>query len=203
MGFIWADGYVVKRNRTDRIEYNLKIGLSEVDVGHLEKFICDLSSNYPIHYYKCSNSTLSEARLFICNQYLASYLYNDLSIIPRRYDPSKVISIIPKEYHRDFIRGAFDGDGSTTKYLNQGKYKKAMTTFGGSEELLRFIEKHLDDNLLHNGVRHKFYQRHKGRDGVWKVLNYSGTIQAKKVLDYIYKDATIYLDRKYHKYQQF
>lgn len=206
LGFLWADGYISKRVRGNynRLEYSLKLSVSEIDDAHLKKFIQDLSSDYLIHYYKTNSQSFStnkrEARVLITNKYMVSNLYENFGIMPNRYNPDELIKNIPKQYHKAFIRGVFDGDGSLTLYLHKGKYKKMNVSFGGSEELLRFIESHLNDNLLHTNMMHKPYRRHKERDGNWRTLSYAGCRQGMKIIDYLYKDATIYLDRKYEKY---
>lgn len=211
LGFIWADGYIAKRirlqqNNSTRIEYNLKIALMEEDKTHLEKFVKDINGNYPIHKYKMSSkqsyiSDAYESRLFITNKYMCQYLYEELGIKPRRNDASLVIEKIPKEFHKDFILGLFDADGSMSVY--QGDYgKKLVVTFGGSEQLLRFIEKHLDENVLHSGTTHKLYQRHKDKDGDWVTLSYAGVPQGMKILNYLYDNPNVCLDRKFEKYKK-
>lgn len=206
LGFLWADGYISKRTRGkyNRLEYDLKLSVSETDYAHLIKFAQDLSSNYSIHFYKVGNqgfnTSKKEARLFITNKYMVSHLYENLGIIPNRYNPNDLIKNIPEQYHKAFIRGVFDGDGSFSFYLNKGKYKKMNVAFGGSEELLRFIETHLNDNLLHNNVKHKLSRRHINGDGSWRTLVYAGCSQGMSIINYLYKDSTVYLDRKYEKY---
>ena len=50
LGFIWADGYIAKRERKQpngcvRIEYNLKLELQESDASHVQKFLDCIESN--------------------------------------------------------------------------------------------------------------------------------------------------------------
>lgn len=135
---------------------------------------------------------------------MCSLLYEEYGIIPRRYDTSKILSIIPKELERYFILGVFDADGSFCAY--KGEYGEKMNVcFGGSAELLRFIENHLVENNIvlkadnESGER-KLAIRHEGKDGTWRSLSFAGKRQGMKIVNYLYKDAVIYLDRKYQKY---
>lgn len=98
----------------------------------------------------------------------------------------------------------FDADGSFVAY--RGAYGQKMNiTFGGSESLLHFIESHLTTNEIilkadtGSGQR-KLHQRHEGKDGTWRTLNFAGKQQCMKIINYLYKDSPIYLDRKYQKY---
>lgn len=220
LGFLWADGYIAKRDRetwgkygarcANRLEYNLKFSLKESDKGHLQKFVNDLQSNYPIYKYKTVGFNGAEhsyeSRVFITNKYMCGdLLYEKLGLIPNRHDPTAIINHIPKEFYRYFILGVFDGDGSFSEYSSLKYGDKINISFGGSQELLEFIE----DYLIEQGViekvntpsgRRKLYQRHEGRDGTWRTLCFAGIPQSSKILNFLYKDAVIYLDRKYQKY---
>lgn len=207
LGFIWADGYIAKRVRTQpsghvRIEYNLKLALQESDASHIQKFLDCIESNYPVHFYKSkgfNREPYVEARTFITNLHLGYLLYEKYGIIPRRFNISLVLEILPKEYEKYFILGVFDADGSFTTY--QGDYGKKMTAiFGGSEMLLRFIERHFIKQGIIEPIERKVAQRHQGKDGTWRTLNFSGVPQVSRILNYLYKDSPIYLERKYNKY---
>ena len=211
LGFIWADGYIAKRTRTQnshtRIEYNLKLAIKEGDASHIQKFLDCIDSNYPVHLYRSTGfnrENWMEARAFITNLHMCSLLYEGYGIIPGRYDISLILRILPKEYEKYFILGVFDVDGSFVAY--QGHYGDKMNVaFGGSESLLRFIENHLVVNNVISkadtvsGLR-KLHQRHEGRDGVWRTLNFAGKPQCMKIINYLYQDTPIYLERKYQKY---
>lgn len=212
LGFLWGDGYIGKRERKQkngkiRIEYNIKLAIKERDYNHVQKFLNDLESNYPVLFYNtagfCSETPQKEARAFITNLHMGSLLYEQLKIIPNRWNPSEVIKHIPKKFHKYFILGVFDADGSFSFYYNKGINKKLNVTFGGSELLLRFIEQHLVDNRIINKSeqRRKLFQRHKEKDGTWRTLTLSGTKQGAAVLQYLY-DSPIYLSRKYDKFLQ-
>lgn len=96
----------------------------------------------------------------------------------------------------DYIRGYCDGDGS----LSFGKKISNITdkityypllSFVGTFNILDGIKNHLgmEKNIL------------KTKDEIYS-LAYSHR-KAKKVADLLYKNSTIYLDRKYEKYLDF
>lgn len=189
------------------MEYNIKLALKDIDYNHIQKFLDNLESNYPIRFYISKGfdktSTKREARAFITNLHMGSFLYEELGLVPNRYDASKMIAHIPKEFHKYFILGLFDADGSFSAYQNDEYGKKLNVTFGGSESLLRFIEQHLIENNIVEPYKNgrQLDQRHKDKDGTWLSLKFAGKIQGMKILNYLY-DSPIYLYRKYNKYLQ-
>ena len=210
IGFIWCDGYVLKRQRKNKnISYEFKLTLAERDRGHLIKLNECLKSNYKIKRYKSGGfdgkyPDYHECRLYICNKYFAGNLFNNYGLIPHRYKINKLISKIPPQYYKHFIRGILDADGSVIsyytndKYCNKPSYKNSVK-FDTYSELLTFIQEHFYNKSLIFNKTH-FRKRHKDRDGHCENLGYSGTIQTPRILNYLYKDATVYLDRKYNKY---
>lgn len=206
LGFIWSDGYVAKRKRLSssgktRIEYNLKLSVQESDAGHAQKFLEDIESNYPVKFYKTNGFEFSqrEARAFVTNLHMGSLLYEHYGIVPKRHDVSKILAIIPENLYRYFILGVFDADGSFSEY--SGEYGgKMRVSFGGSQELLNFIESILIKEGIAQKQNRKLIVRHEGKDGNWRSIAFSGIPQASKVLNWLYKDSEIHLDRKYEKY---
>ena len=210
LGFIWADGYISKRERVGRIEYCMKISVSEIDKDHLHKFKTSTESTHPIKYYELSKgsfpSDYKEARFFISSLYMCEILYNDYGIIPRRSNVDKTISKIPKEYMHHFIRGIFDGDGSFSYYLHKETQKKGGVQFTTSPCLLDIIEENFIEAGLCADFSRKHYKRHKeeNKDVNCRTLGFSGVPQSKRILDYLYTDSNgLYLDRKHDKYIQF
>lgn len=205
IGFIWADGYMAIRNRENRISYEFKLSLKQDDWEHLIKFNNDLNGKYNVKFYNQQTSfgEYTEARLLITNQHFGKTLSEKYGIVPHRSDCSKIIQSIPEHLMKHFIRGLIDADGSFTYYTIPGscqEYDKFSLMIGSNENILRNIELYLINNNLINDGSRKFYQRHDGQDGEYKSLQLSGRVQVIGVLNHIYEDATIYLNRKYIKY---
>ena len=205
LGFIWADGYMAIRHRNNRTSYEFKLSLKYDDWEHLVKFNSDLNGKYKVKFYEQQTSfgEYKEARLLITNQHFGKTLSDKYGIIPHRSDCSKIIEAIPEFLMKHFIRGLIDADGSFCKYniVERGyDVNKYRVSIGTNEELLRIIEKHLMYNNIINISERKLYQRHQGHDGEYKTLEISGKEQCLSLLNYIYNDANIYLNRKYKKY---
>jgi intein/homing endonuclease len=93
---------------------------------------------------------------------------------------------------RHFIRGYFDGDGCVSWTRKDRKTPSAVII--GTEDFLKGVEKCFGE---------KAYICHK-KDKSAEVFRFNLTdVKAFRFLDFIYKDATIYLDRKYNRYLDF
>lgn len=92
---------------------------------------------------------------------------------------------VPKELQRHFIRGYFDGDGYVGEHQASlvGTYNFCSAISKISEEI----------------IGGKFYLRYKGNYPTSEII--VNRRKARKFLDWIYKDSTIYLQRKYAKYR--
>ena len=96
---------------------------------------------------------------------------------------------------RHFIRGYFDGDGCIG--LSKRGWKSTSVSIVGNEEFLNgmksIIQKELNINM--NLYKEKNRRIHS--------LQKSGIFNVYAILNYLYKDATIYLQRKYDRYIDF
>ena len=207
LGFIWCDGYMAIRHRNNRTSYEFKLSLKDTDANHLIKFNKDLSGSYKVKYYNTNGfhgeGVAIEARLLITNQHFGKTLVEQYGLIPRRNDCTKIIASVPSYLMKHFIRGIIEADGTFSKYrITEKGYDvdKYRVSIGTNEDILRVIEKHLMDNHIINVSERKLYQRHEGADGEYRTLEISGKTQCLNILNYVYKDANIYLDRKYEKY---
>jgi hypothetical protein len=101
--------------------------------------------------------------------------------------------ILPKDLQRHFIRGCFDGDGSITD---------TCIFFTGTIPLLKGIEDVVYDKL---GFKFNWYHRYpeKGEDYPIRMSCLSKQEKIIKMIEYMYVDAKIYGDRKYHRCIQY
>lgn len=207
IGFIWCDGYLGIRHRNNRrTEYNLKLSLKKDDYTHLEKFNECINGKYKVNFYKFKsfdNKESMECRLFITNQYLGKVLSNKYLLVPHRNDCSKLLQNIPERYSKDFIRGILDADGSFSTYIcndNQRLTQKYIIQFGGNEQLLKWIEQIFIKEQLINNIERKLSHRHPDRDETFRTLTLSGKKNVTNILNWLYQNSNIYLERKYIKY---
>lgn len=213
LGFIWCDGYVWVRKRKTGNEYGLKVDLSDIDEKHLYKLKNDIGNKTSIKHYAPKENRFSSngvSRFSFYNKHLILILQEKYGIVPHRNNASKIIKNIPELYIKDFIRGIIDADGyfGKYKYLEKKRNKyitKYTIEIGGTEDLLRFIEKIFIDKNFINNIKRKLYKRHKEkeRDGSFLTLVLTGKDTFYKILKWIYGDSELYLDRKYEKFMNY
>ena len=97
---------------------------------------------------------------------------------------------IDSEIENHFLRGVFDGDGSVT--LRKDKYLGCSITTTDNFNLE--LKKRLD--LL--GIESNIYYRRKNKNTCSLQITKHG--ESKKFLDYLYSNASIYLQRKFKVY---
>ena len=185
-GFILADGNV---NR-----YCLRIELAKRDISHLEKFKKVINSGHVIsESKKLTNGkeyefcTLAISRKKICDDLTNHGIGKDKSEIC--YLP---IDINPNYMHH-FIRGLFDGDGSF--YLNpkNGCYIESAHFKICSPVILILyqIQNILMKECSVNRTKIDNYSEN------CCSLVYNGNDEVRRIMNYLYKNATVYLERKH------
>lgn len=178
LGFLYADGYVSDKG--------VELTLKAEDLKHIEKFKAFMKSEHKISYKKNTNAY----RICITSQEIAQDLINlgcaQCKSLTLTF-PSK--EQVPEYLIHHFMRGYFDGDGCIA--YGQGQYR--LSILGTSE----FLDKYEDYilNILNRTNRNK--RRYNGQA---LSIQYAGTEQVYKIYNFLYKDATIYLNRKYNKF---
>lgn len=184
LGFLYTDGCV---NRTsNRIELSLK----EEDYEHIVKFKNFLKSEHKIGKKSktIKDKTYISYRLGITNKNLKNDLIKH-GCVPNK---TKILQFpkLNKKLVKHFIRGYLDGDGCIT---HQTTSKMSLEILG-TEDFLRAI---LD---YYKFPSEKYIYTFKHSD--INRLMLSGK-NAFKVIDDLYKDSNIYLDRKFNLYNKF
>lgn len=196
LGFIAADGSIVKSSKYN--SYRLYINLSYVDEGHLERFRRAIGAN-DTKFQKYTStkgfsnpngSTTSRIVLNSCK------LCNDLAKynIHQRKSYDIEIPNIDNNLMPHYLRGLFDGDGSYYYHYDakNNRYRYIFEIVGASEIFLKQIQEY----LLSVNIKTNIYYR-KGTNSVRLM---SGSRQEiLKLIELLYSDAHIYLDRKYEK----
>jgi hypothetical protein len=186
LGFIAADGCVQATKKGSFL--TIEVALS--DRGHLEIIRDLISPGRKLYEYKRISrpNSQSTVKLVVYDK----SLYNQLFI--HGLHPRKTFTILPprglpSHLVHHWIRGYFDGDGTVYLTLNSSRLRCGVTS--GSRDLLLFIQKSFNDI----GVKRNNIQSEK----TYYIIKYSGA-SAIRFFDYIYQDATIYLERKYNKF---
>lgn len=194
LGLLYADGCVVEK------DYEIKISLQEQDKNLLEK-IKDC-----IEY---SGQLRSIVRPPYLNQwgldFRSKHLYNavtNLGCVPRK---SLILKFpteeqVPKYLHSHFIRGYFDGDGCIS--FRSNRYNSCTVSFVGTYEMMIGIY----NTFIGLGITpKKFYRSLKSQAENKNTYSFSTERKEdiRKILQFMYNDAFLYLERKYVKYKMF
>lgn len=191
LGLLYADGYNNEKKGL------IALGLISEDREILEKFNKEIDSNRPIMNISLKKGR-PQNRLVISNKKMSS----DLSKLGCFQAKSLTLKFptekqVPKEFIKEFIRGYMDGDGSFGKYKEKKNGRiRACFCIVSTIVFCKKIQK-ITNNM---GIRTYLQKRHKERDTTTIQLKSSGKINTMLFLDWLYKDATIYLKRKYDKY---
>src|ERR1035437_9430099 len=179
LGFIMADGY----NSGKYIRIDIQ------DEGHLEKLRDNIYINkdMPVRI-KLSQTKKNVYYITIHDNKFVSDC-EKLGIVRVKSHITKYPSI-DNRYDRDFIRGVFDGDGCLT-YSLDGRYRRYTFSIVGSFDLISSIRNKillLDVNVGFRKTK-SIYE-----------LSIRGNRQIIKMLDWLYDESEIYLERKFNKY---
>lgn len=176
IGMIYTDGYL-----TTKREFELGLTQHTNDIAHLEKFKTFLKSGRPI------TQDHGEAYRVRINSKKIHTRLRELGFTVDKSYTAKPHELLKES--RDFWRGCVDGDGGVYDYVATPQ----VFYCGTLESVFEFI-------IFCNkfaGVKEKYPSKAKGVN--FYQIQYYGQ-DARKVTEFLYKDACVYLDRKYEKY---
>lgn len=185
LGFIIADGHVS--------DDGLILRLCIKDENHLKKFLKDIESDTLIKY---------DIKTKSCNISLYSYdLVKSLRKLKLSKNKSKdaIFPSVKKSLLKHLMRGMVDGDGSIS--ITKNKYKKgvhpifAIKMCGTKDIVTKFHDNIINKLKLNN---HKI----SCTDNGFCQVEWGGNKLTIKILSWFYKDANVYLERKYKRYIQ-
>ena len=190
LGFMYADGCVLPQNKYGEQEF--KLSLAEQDKQSLIDLKTDLKSTYPIRIDSSRHNKESTHAI----QYFISMrnqkTVDDLKKLGCVEKKSLILTFpteeqVPNELIHHFIRGYFDGDGSIFISKNRGNI-----SFVGTEDFIKTLS-----SYFHYGS----VVQDKRKPNSW-YLNTAGYNPVKEYYDFMYQDATRYMQRKYNKFQE-
>lgn len=166
LGFVYADGNVTR--------YELRIGLSIKDLAHVRLLRLFMNSNAKIRLRP------NAANVGFASRKLVKRLLS-IGIVVGRNQFYKLKPYIPPNLIHHFIRGYLDGDGCIST--------NEQVVFLGQPDILEFIRDELNQSVgaSLNTIRQ--------RRGICEI-SWGGINQANKIAEYLYHNATIWLDRK-------
>ena len=187
LGFLYADGSVISYNNS------VELSLKGSDIEHLKKFNTFLKNKKEVKLSKtrCNNKEFTRCRVIVTSKHFHEQLIN-LGCIPNK---SLVLTFPDKSIFQSedllipFIRGYVDGDGCLS-YTKSGRLVLGII---GTKEFLQGICNILDKDKI---IRTKD-KRHPNSNTYqisWSSNN------ADKIAAILYKNANIYLQRKYDRF---
>lgn len=187
-GFLAADGNVDSKSR-------IRLMLKYDDIGHLEKFKDFLESTHTISsntdkYNRCSFE--------FTHKQMCEVLEFNFGIVPNKTDKLEFPTYIPTKHLVHYLRGYFDGDGSICESFSNKNSTTASiyaTFASGSKNFSVKLFNYLQDKLRLGGHLQEF-------DGSTKWQLKYNTNDAKTLLEFMYQDCNVYLDRKFILYQR-
>jgi intein-encoded DNA endonuclease-like protein len=194
LGLLYADGCVQMGCGT----YTLSLKLKSDDQIIIEKFRNIMSPSSPIKIFYSKYSYFRINQKEVCEQ------LETLGCVPNKSLILEFPTKVPTNLIRHFLRGYSDGDGSI--YINrvknkQGKkYNNTIWKFVSTKQFCQQTAKILKEEL---GISCSQSLSRPKTNNTTTTLTVGGNLQSKKVLDWLYQDATIYLPRKYEKYLEF
>ncbi|WP_404323938.1 hypothetical protein LG298_09795 [Cytobacillus firmus] len=195
LGFIYADGYLTTRDGRQMFG----VSIASKDRNLLELLNKSLHSDYKIREYKVTGGYkvgVRYSRLIISSEKICNDLQKH-GVFKQKTNillPPK----IKREFIRHFIRGYIDGDGSIFKTDNDYGYDWHLSIVGTNELLTYVIEYFFEEGLVQRKTKLEKRKKHHKIS----YIRYGGNIQLKKILDHIYCDAKLFLERKYNVFKE-
>ena len=200
LGFMYADGYISSKNNQIGLQLAIK------DIEHLQKFnnflnysrgmtITDSHQFGSEDKFNKNGELMQMVRTVITNEHMWKAL-NNVGCVPNKslilQFPDESI-FKSKDLIRHFIRGYVDGDGTLGVYPHSktNPNLEASLLIVGTKSFLEGIQNYLN-------IKGFLMQKPSCNENTYR-LGYS-TKKAEQVADILYKDASIYLTRKYNIY---
>ena len=190
-GFIASDGYVS--------DEKVELCLNKKDEEILKRFRKLISPDKPIY----DKPSTKSKKFTIHSKQIAKHFKDLFKMTTNNKSKEMQFPNVPDKYLKDFVRGVFDGDGcidTTVAYRTFNTYKKKY--YGPRTRILgnyNFLNTMIDRIRKQVPNKVKRVQK-KGKENVWYVA-YTFRF-SESVMNWLYKDATIYLKRKYKKYKE-
>lgn len=192
LGFITADGYINETNKW------LNIGLGEVDLEHLKKFLRYMQfteEEIPQIIKQQFGGAYTRDNIVytitICGKQLVENL-KQYGLFQCKSGKEKPYICATPELEIAYIRGLIDGDG----YIRSSQYGLGLV---GSQEILQYVRRFLAEQLNWQEYENKYIYPH----GTIFKFAIGGKNNTLNILHLLYDNSHIYLNRKFELYRQY
>jgi intein/homing endonuclease len=184
LGLLFADGNVYTAR------YRVQITLANEDAYILQAFATAIGYTGKMYIDREKYSKLILPSKKMCAD------LTKLGCTPNKSLTLQFPTEVPNELMHHFIRGYFDGDGhiSKDKKLKNPYYHINITS---SKSFMDTLKEILLTNSVKTGTLYKRYKDREQSAYTTFVLNKS----AKQFIEYIYKNASLFLTRKHNIYE--
>lgn len=178
LGYFWADGYIRQNN--------LQIEITEEDGNDIKDTLLNL---VPMHVtYRIRTNRKPQMRFYTNSPSLVSLLKSFGKYSHSSESHDKILDWIPKEYHKFFLLGLSDGDGSFYDKNNVTQFTIASNLNQDWSGLLKEL------NLFNFKIHKEITKR--GNSSVIRITNLN---DIKQFIHYLYDGHTLGLTRKRNK----
>lgn len=195
LGLLYSDG----SNNPDKS--TVSISLQEEDRDLLEQVRLLIGSDKPLEYLDYSKKTdfgyryKNQFRLLVFSKHICDSLTR-LGVIKNKSLKTTFPAFLERSLIPHFIRGVYDGDGSVYMQCKSTNNHAITLTITATDNFCCGMKEVVESEL---GINCHVYDA-SCHNGITKVFTLSGRNISKTFLDWIYQDATIYLQRKYDRY---
>lgn len=187
LGFILADGCIAKSAGTRRA---FRLGLKASDKGHLKK--AAQFFNYKGKFHPDNRDNHPRLGIVFNSVRLCNHLLDKGWMEYKKNGGIRIFGFVPKNLNNHLIRGYFDGDGCISYWRGNKKWYFCIVCKNSLP--LEYFRSIIRDNT---GIDREVKMR-----GNAFVLLYNGAKKINQIMNWLYKDSTVYLDRKYIRKQE-
>lgn len=192
LGLLYADGCNHAKNN------GITLKLQERDKEVLEKINIELQNEKPLFFINLNmhNDKWQNAyEISLFSKHFANTLANK-GVVPNKSFKLTFPTWLNVEFYSHFIRGYIDGDGCISKDVHRaGVYITGTKSF--CESLANIFENMLGITSYHINIPCMAKENNTNT----RVIQINAFDDAKKLLDWVYADANLYLQRKYDIYK--
>lgn len=191
-GYLYADGSANKNKRC--------IEITSIDKDALEKLIKEMyTGQKPLEVIskdKKVNAIHDQYRLSIHSREMWEDVVS-MGLIPNKSLILQPPTGIPTNLYSHFWRGYYDGNGSLSYSLKDNAYTRDCSITSSvdfCEYTRKFFKNTLDIDMTVQYITNKHQYARVSINSLYDMMDF---------LDYIYKDAELFIDRKYEAYLNF
>lgn len=202
-GFMAADGCIKLKDGKYK---QIQLALSAADINIVKRFAEHILyegdvKEYSLNSRHADGSPIKRADLQISSDRMFDDLHRFGLTVRKTHTFSMPQWLIEHPLVHHFLRGYFDGDGSAFISKPSGTRTIPQVYFStrGTEAFLTQMRNLFDANI--QSSRFKRIKKIRFNGGIG-VLEYGGNGSALAIADYLYRDATVWMERKRAKFEE-